>query len=84
MQVNVVFSIDNDAFHFVDGGIDNNEVAAVLRQAADLIEVDAVADQVIRLRDSNGARVGFAVINEDGIGATAPEFGSVQPAKRGS
>ena len=58
-QFNVHIATDNDAFHDDKG----REIARILRILADQVE-RAGTDRVIRLRDINGARVGFATDTE--------------------
>lgn len=56
---------DNDAF--ADGNT-ANEIARILTEVADRLRTDGTAafnNGVIRLRDYNGNRVGFATIEAD-------------------
>lgn len=56
-EFSVTFNTDNAAFQ--DGGKDA-EVVRILRRLADDIEGYAGVDQIIRLHDVNGNRIGFA------------------------
>lgn len=58
-QFTVHFSTDNDAFESTFGVIKNYEIARILEQLAKEVR-EGGSDRVIRLRDTNGARVGFA------------------------
>jgi len=72
----VIFSVHigtgNGAFHDDDEADTYNpgpELARLLRELADRVEDRPInADQAIRLHDINGNRVGFAVLNAEGIG----------------
>jgi hypothetical protein len=64
-RFNVVFSTDNDAFHIDDDtALDErqtaDEVARILRQLAQNIENTGRVSEMFRIRDANGARIGFA------------------------
>lgn len=59
---NVVFSTTNDAFADEPG----QEIARILRDLADKIEENGLVEDVVqRIRDINGARVGFAVLQDE-------------------
>lgn len=63
MTFNVRISTDNVAFEEDNLGL---EIARILRGVADEIESGVIATgETIRLRDSNGNRVGFATLSED-------------------
>lgn len=59
---NVMFSTDNAAFS--DGNM-CQEIARILKDLADKIEENGLIEDVVqRIRDINGARVGFAVLQD--------------------
>lgn len=64
MDFSVQFCTDNAAFADGDAGY---EIARILRDLADKIEENGLVEGVVqRIRDINGNRVGYAVLQEGG------------------
>jgi hypothetical protein len=60
----VAFCTDNAAF---EGDSAGYEIARILRELADRVEDSGLVDGVVqRIRDINGARVGYAAYEADG------------------
>lgn len=63
MRLELHVSMDGAAFR--DSTAPPFEVARILREAADRIDgYGTLLDETVRLRDSNGNRVGFFVVTE--------------------
>ena len=63
---NVYIDTDNAAFSEDSGGDMSQEIARILRELADKVEENSlVEDAVQRIRDINGNRVGFAVLQDE-------------------
>ena len=59
---NVYICTTNDAFADEPG----QEIARILRDLADKVEENGLVEDVVqRIRDINGARVGFAVLQDE-------------------
>lgn len=69
MRFELHIGTDNAAFEDGPGP----EIARILRELADLVEDDLPPDHVVRLRDVNGNRVGFAVLVSDPPVIDSPE-----------
>lgn len=65
----VTFCTDNAAFGGDDGGDDGSlEVSRILRELAEKIEdYGLIEGEVLRIKDINGNRVGFAVLQEEEV-----------------
>ena len=62
----VMFSTDNAAFSEDCGGNMCQEIARILKDLADKIEENGLVEDVVqRIRDINGNRVGFAVLQDE-------------------
>lgn len=63
-------STDNAAFGGEDGFGPGYEVARILRDLAFRVETGLYPDEILRLRDTNGNRVGYAVLAAGELPAT--------------
>ena len=63
---NVYICTDNDAFSEDSGGNMCQEIARILKDLAEKIEENGLVEDVVqRIRDINGNRVGFAVLQDE-------------------
>lgn len=58
-------STDGAAFRDENNELDSTEVVKLLQRAANTVESGVTANQIYRMRDTNGNRVGYFVFQED-------------------